>query len=375
MQRLAQLLRAKRDAILKSWRHAVLADPNVPQANRLTEPALRDSVPQLVDSLIAALEHGAQNDQANEGRKVADAFMPREHAQDRLVQGYTLTAALRELSHLRSCMLDAFVAEENPNLEGVLFLHAALDQCMTVAAVQMEEAHAREIADDNRRLEELGEVRERFLAILGHDLRNPLNTIKMAGSLLLVMDLPEGASSFVKRIVRAADRMLRLINDLLDFAAVRSGTLKIERRFADLRDVCDEVADELRLIHPQREITVDARGDLVGQWDVARIAQAVSNLLTNAITYSAHGTAVSLTMRGHEADVTIDVHNDGNVIPVEIRRRIFEPFQRGDTPASAHGVGLGLFIASEMVRAHGGTIDLRSEEGYGTTFTLRIPRE
>lgn len=376
MKRLAEILHDQREDILARWRRCVLDDPSVPQANRLAEPALRDSVPQLVDSLIVTLEHQAAKDEPNAGRKLAEEFMPREHAQDRFQQGYTLTAALRELSHLRACILDAIVEEEDLNRDGVRFMHAALDQCMTIAAQQMERSRTREIEQEARRLEEVGQVRERFLAILGHDLRNPLNTITVAGKLLLVMDLPEAASSFVKRIVRAADRMLRMINDLLDFAAVRSGALKIDRRAADLRDVCNEVADELRLIHPHREIVVDARGDLAGDWDVPRIAQVVSNLMSNAVTYSPHGTPVRVEMRGHENDITIDVHNEGKPIPTEIQQRIFEPFQRGDAQhgSAQGGIGLGLFIACEMVRAHGGTISLVSEEGRGTTFKLKIPR-
>jgi signal transduction histidine kinase len=376
VKRLAEILSAQREDILAKWRHCVLEDPNVPQANRLAEPALRDSVPQLVASLIAALEQESAKDESNAGRALAEEFMPREHAQDRFQQGYTLTAALRELSHLRACILDALVGEEDLSRDGLRFMHAALDQCMTIAAQQMERSRTREVEQEARRLTEVGEVRERFLAILGHDLRNPLNTIKVAGSLLLVMDLPEAAGSFVKRIVRAADRMIRMINDLLDFAAVRSGVLKIERRYADLRDVCNEVADELRLVHPHREIVVDARGDLAGDWDVPRIAQVVSNLLSNAVTYSPHGTLVRLEARGHESDVTIDVHNEGKPIPDAVQARIFEPFQRGDASGGSAqgGVGLGLFIACEMVRAHGGTISLLSEEGRGTTFKLKIPR-
>ena len=373
---LAEILRSRRDEILERWRRVVLDDPSVPEANRLSEPALHDSVPQLVDSLIAALAAAAEKDEPRAGRKLAEDFMPRQHARDRFQQGYTMTAALRELSHLRASILDELVSHADLSHEGLRFLHAALDQCMTIAAQQMERQKTRDIEAEARRLEELGEVRERFLAILGHDLRNPLMTIKTAGNLLLVMDLPEAASSFVRRIVRAADRMLRMINDLLDFAAVRSGALAIERRPADLRDVCNEVADELRLIHPDRDIVVDARGDLGGDWDVPRVAQIVSNLLTNAVTYSPHGTTVRLEARGLETDVTIDVHNEGKPISKEIQARIFEPFQRGGAPAGGAqgGVGLGLFIAFEMVRAHGGSIQLVSEEGHGTTFKLRIPR-
>ncbi len=323
----------------------------------------------MLDRMIAGLEHPGLGDEVLEGRKLAESALPRDHARVRVTQGFTLPAAMREFAHLRKCIVEAYRGEPDVEPEGVRFLHAALDHCMAVSAIEMERANA-------KRLEEIAEMRERFVAILGHDLKNPLSAIKMAGGLLRKMDLPAVASGFVNRIARASDRMLEMVNELLDFAAVRGGTLTIHRKRADLRDLCNEVADELRIVHPEREIAVDASGDLNGEWDVGRMAQVASNLIANAVAYSPQGSPVNVALSAGEGDeVTMDVHNEGPPIPQGQRELLFEPFRRGEGERRhARGVGLGLFIAREMARAHGGNIAVRSEEGEGTTFSLRMPR-
>ncbi len=347
----------------------MLDDPSLPQVKRLSTSELEDEVPAMLDRMIAALDNPRLGDVVFEARKLAESHLPRDHARVRVRQGFTISDAMRELSLLRRCIVEAYRDEPDVEPEAVRFLHTALDHCMSVSATEMERTNA-------RRLEEIAEMRERFVAIVGHDLRNPLNAIKMAGAILRKMDLPEAARAFLVRIVRSADRMAEMINELLDFAALRSGALKINRKHADLRDVCNEVADELRIVHPEREIEIDARGDLEGEWDVARMSQVASNLIANAVSYSPKGTPVSVTLSGgDDDDVIIDVHNEGPPIPEAERERIFEPFHRGEgEQRDVKGVGLGLFIAREMVLAHGGSIAIRSNEREGTTFSLHVPR-
>jgi signal transduction histidine kinase len=280
MQRLAQLLKRKREAILAEWRRAVTHDDEIPQANQLPSQALRDHIPNILDAIISALERGVPATGERHGRAVAEAQMPRQHAQERFVEGYTLSALLRELSHLRAAIIDAYWSEHDFDPRGVRFLHAALDECAAIAAVQLERAARRD-------LEEAVDVRERFVAILSHDLRNPLNTVKMTNAILLGTAGFDGRQrQFVERSVRAADRMTQMIDELLDFSRVRAGTIALDKAPVDMRFICEEIIGELHVARPERRIAFECIGEVGGSWDRGRVAQILSNLTSNALAYS-----------------------------------------------------------------------------------------
>jgi signal transduction histidine kinase len=147
---------------------------------------------------------------------------------------------------------------------------------------------------------------------------------------------------------------------------------------ADLGAVCRRAVDELRAAIPGRRIELDVRGDTTGTWDPARIAQVVSNLVANALEHGARNAAVGLRVRGGADDVVVEVRNRGAAIPPELMAVMFEPFCRGSSlrdASRARGLGLGLYIAREIVRGHGGTIEVVSADARGTTFTVRLPRQ
>lgn len=218
------------------------------------------------------------------------------------------------------------------------------------------------------------QAREQFIGILGHDLRNPLAAILMAVEVL--DDLPEPHSAVIARVARSAHRIEAMIRDLLDFARGRlAGGIPVAPRPCDLQALCDEVVEEMQQAHPDRAIGFEAAGDLQGEWDRDRVEQVVSNLIGNAIV---HGTGpVHVTARDEGDEVVTTVHNQGPAIPAEAISTLFEPYTRpaeeADGPRSK-GLGLGLYIASEIVHAHGGTISVTSRPGEGTTFTIRWPR-
>jgi len=369
MQRvgLAEVLRSQRNAILDAWERAVKADASLQTAKHLPEPHLRDYVPALLDTLIEALARRRGEERAAAAHALTAKLIPHSHARERLLQGYSLGSMLRELAHLRTQIIMAIWARTSTtpvdliDIRELEFLHGVLDEYMTVSAVEMEGA---------ARLE-----RERIVAVLGHDLRTPLNAVKMAGSLIARGQLPDQHHIFATKIVSAADRMNRMISDLLDFASARSGSLKIDRTKCDLGVVCQQVVDELRLAHRDRIIAFDAVGNGSGEWDPERIAQVVSNLGANAIKYSPLDSTVHVRLRGQDDCVDIEVHNLGEPIPRDEQGEIFAPFRRGTTQTAGEtGLGLGLFIAHEMVRAHGGHIEVTSDEQQGTTFKVRLPR-
>jgi len=211
------------------------------------------------------------------------------------------------------------------------------------------------------------------MGVLAHDLRNPLNAIITGTNLLRrIPELPDQAQRIADRIDRSAQRMGLMIRDILDFARGRlGGGIPLNRQAADLAQLCDEIIDELHAAYPVARIEVRVEGELHGSWDRARIEQALSNLLVNAIQ---HGVGdVTLTLSGQASDhVAVRVRNGGPAIPAEQIPGLFEAFRRGDRSPS--GLGLGLFIVREIVRAHEGTIDVASSSE-GTVFTIRLPRE
>jgi PAS domain S-box-containing protein len=218
------------------------------------------------------------------------------------------------------------------------------------------------------------QAREQFIGILGHDLRNPLAAILMAVEVL--REIPEPYAATVARIARSGHRIEAMIRDLLDFARGRlAGGIPIAPRPCDLQTVCSGVVQEVQQAHPGREIRFEAAGDLRGEWDADRVEQVVSNLVANAVT---HGTGlVRLTVRADGEEVVTTVHNEGHPIPAAVLPILFEPFTRPAPEtegARSNGLGLGLYIASEIVHAHGAAISVTSTASQGTTFTIRWPR-
>ncbi|HZH16399.1 MAG TPA: ATP-binding protein [Archangium sp.] len=228
------------------------------------------------------------------------------------------------------------------------------------------------------RLRQTAEFRERFLGVVSHDLRNPLNAILLsANALLRTEGIPASHTKMVRRIVTSGERMSRMIGELLDFTRGRlGGGIPIHPQRVNLRHLCRHVLEELDIGFPGRELRLDAEGDFVGQWDPDRLSQLLGNLGKNALDYSPADTRVDFTLGDEGGCVRVEVHNEGAPIPEQLLVGIFEPFRRaveGDAHPTS-GLGLGLFIVREIARSHGGTVEVRSSEAEGTTFTVRLPR-
>jgi len=167
--------------------------------------------------------------------------------------------------------------------------------------------------------------------------------------------------------------MQRLVEELLGFARAR-GMLPIKCDAVELDVLCRRVAAETSAAHAGRLVAVSSAGDTEGYWDADRLAQVIQNLIDNALSYSPPDAVVRVSIRGDEA-VRLSVHNVGGPIPPENLRRMFEPYHlSGGPPGSARGLGLGLYIVKEFVRAHGGTVDVTSTKADGTTFAVSLPR-
>ena len=235
-----------------------------------------------------------------------------------------------------------------------------------------------DITDPKRAEEELALAlvyRETMMGILGHDLRNPVGAIQgVVGLLDLDPALSAQARKGLAHIDKAARRMGEMIQTVLDFTRARHGGFPIKRHAMALDELCTSVIDEALAAAPGRQIALATDGDVRGEWDQARLAQVVSNLVGNALVHGAPDTPVELGVSGVASTVSLAVTNRGATLAAAERERLFEPFTRGpDGLRPGKGLGLGLYIARQIVVAHAGTIAVDSSDGT-TVFTVQLPR-
>jgi signal transduction histidine kinase/CheY-like chemotaxis protein len=219
--------------------------------------------------------------------------------------------------------------------------------------------------------------RDLFIGMLGHDLRNPLNAVNVAGHVLTNAGLPDSQRRTVDRLRAATSRMARMIDQVLEFTRARTGGgIPVHRVPSDLQVICSQAVDELVQANPQRRVVAEYRGDGSGAWDPDRLAQVFSNLIGNAVTYSPPDTTVRVSLDCTGDSVMCTVHNMGPPIPDALRPTLFDPFRRAAHGKSAgtRGLGLGLFIAHQIVLAHGGRLTVTSTETDGTRFSFALPR-
>jgi signal transduction histidine kinase len=221
------------------------------------------------------------------------------------------------------------------------------------------------------------ELREQFIAVLGHDLRNPLAALASGTRLLRKAKSENDASRISAMMQSSINRMANLIDNVMDFARGRlGGGIALDRRACDVEPTLRQVISELQSTHPDRTIEVDFKIDRPVACDGARIAQLISNLLGNAI---AHGDATRPILVRAATDAgafELSVANSGKKISEETMRHLFKPFYRdkirATTQGPGQGLGLGLYIADQIARAHGGTIEVSSTDEE-TRFTFRMP--
>ena len=229
-------------------------------------------------------------------------------------------------------------------------------------------------------LERDAAFRERFIAILAHDLRTPLTALQLSSQLLIRRTMTEKmAKDLGRRIEATSNRMARMVADLLDFTRSRqSGGMPVELADTDLEPICRSVVQEVEIAAPTRTIVFEHHGDTRGRWDAGRLQQIVSNLVSNAIDYSTAPSEVRVTLRGTDSQVTLEVQNHSAPIPETTLRSLFDPFRRGASESvssgRSRGLGLGLYIVEQIAHAHGGKVLARSDEHTGTTFTVTLLR-
>jgi PAS domain S-box-containing protein len=216
-------------------------------------------------------------------------------------------------------------------------------------------------------------LREQLLAIVSHDLQNPLAAILLDAQKMLKRDgLTVVESKRAARIVSSAGRMSRMITELLDLSRARmGGGIPVDLQTASLSRVCRHVIEEMEAAHPQRRIVYEEKAEITARIDSDRIAEVVSNLVGNALQ---HGGGSTVTVRLHEVgpEAVLEVHNLGEPIRADVLPHVFDPFRRGKRETKSSSLGLGLYIAQQIVAAHGGTLTVTSTAEDGTRFTAKL---
>ena len=238
-------------------------------------------------------------------------------------------------------------------------------------------AHERRVALQHSELLDAratAELREQFIAVLGHDLRDPLNVVKASAELLGRWNDPQLAS-IAQRLKRSAKRMSSLIDDVLDFARGRlGGGFAVDlAEVHDLGQALHDIVDEARAAHPDARIEASIESPEAVRCDRTRLQQLAANLLVNAVQHGAPAQPIAFSAKVSQHSVVITVTNQGTPIAPEHLAQVFSPYWRRGAAQRGQGLGLGLFICAEIARAHGGRIEVMSSAEHGTTFAAQLP--
>jgi signal transduction histidine kinase len=375
--RLADFITGHREPILAEWE--AFARTCTPAAGAMDIPALRDHANEMLTVIAADLETPqggdaqAEKSKGNAPSASGDAVTAaEEHGAGRAESGFTMEQMVSEYRALRASVLRLWIRESGEvvtaaDVDDLTRFNEAIDQALAESVT--------------RYTEELDHSKEMFLAILGHDLRTPLGAVFTSSRFMLdTNELQEPFLTLTRRIASSSTRMVHLVGDLLDFTRSRlGGGIPIVRKPMNMGKAVHDVVDEIAAAHPRRTIEIDARGELQGEWDCARISQVVANLIGNALEHGSPDTAVTVEVHGSDDEVCMAVGNRGPEIPGDRLNGIFNPMKPREPAANAPSsgptgnLGLGLYIAERIVSAHQGRIDVVSAAG-GTTFTVRLPR-
>lgn len=300
------------------------------------------------------------------------------------MDGFALAELMRGTQRTREVPIIFLTASPNDpsrSFQGyeagaVDFLHKPLDPRVIASKVDVFVElyqQRRLLRERNAALEQMLKLNETMVAVLSHDLRTPLSAIMMCAQVIGIRGGNDDATQrSVQRIKSAGGRMGRMIEQLLDFSRIRSGVLQLSLQDAELHTVAQGVINELQQGRPDARFELSAEGPLQGRFDVDRIAQVLSNLLGNAVQHGIAGEPVLLALDGREpAWLQASVFNAGQV-PEDLLPQLFDPF-KGSQERGTEGLGLGLYIVDQFVRAHGGEVSARNT-AEGVVFQLRIPR-
>jgi signal transduction histidine kinase len=350
---LHEMIAARRAEIVARFRSDVRAA--AVEAKTLARSEIEDNIPGLLDEIVIALSR--QTSIPDSSPNAA------EHGKQRLRVGFDLNTVVREYGILCSCILD-FAASSgvDPTLEEFHRLARSLNVGVSDAVVEYSQVRFR--------------LFEMFVSVLSRDLKNPLQAISSGAEMLQrpVSRATDVIARIAAQLAHGTARIHRILDQLLDLSRVGlGGGFALQRQRFDLTELCAQVVKELSDENPGRVIVLMSDGVFAGSWDRARLHQVLSNLGINALTHGSGTSAVQFRLLSDVDEVLVEVHNEGKPIAHSEFARLFDPF-RQQPEAAGGGLGLGLYIVREIVREHGGAVEVESSEDAGTTFRVRLPR-
>ena len=358
------------ESILTKWEE--FAATQLPAAKYMDTKALRDDAQRILEAVVQDLSTFQSRDaQLAKSMGMAPVLAPetaaQTHALLRAKSGFDINQMVAEYRALRASVLrqrmDSGVTEDT-DFEDMTRFNEAIDQAIAESvgfySTQVDQA------------------RNLFLGMLGHDLRTPLSTIQMTSAYLSALNAGEPVSAAALRLIRSGARMQALLDDLLDFNRAKLGLgINISATSIDLAMLFTDELNQIRAAHPHRQFDLSIEGDARGSWDGPRLQQLLGNLIVNAINYGSQKEPVRVAVIGGPVELRFEVRNSGPAIDSETLAHMFEPLRRGlhekATSNSDTSLGLGLYIAREIVIAHKGTIEVQSTDRQ-TVFTVRLPR-
>ncbi|MEX2489481.1 MAG: HAMP domain-containing sensor histidine kinase [Pseudomonadales bacterium] len=376
--RLAQYITANVEPILAEWESFA---GSLSSGAEMTKLALRDDAEAILLATardMQAYQSLAQQESKAKGDDGAGNLESNRldnaselHGEDRVGAGFNIMEVVSEYRALRASVLrlwrDSLSKPDHNDIEDISRFNESMDQSLAKAV----SSYTNRI-DQSRRM---------FLAILSHDLRNPLNSIRMAARLVSETNQHPESADALSAIETNSQAIVRLIDDLIDFTSTGLGSaMPLMRGSVDLEKLCREIFEGFRYTHSHRTLRFHPNGDLIGDWDEDRLRQIISNLMSNALEHGSSQGAVEISVTTEESTVVLSVHNEGAPIPPDMLTKVFDPLVRHVTAESTlrrdpGSIGLGLYIVREIVLAHGGTIKVASTAQEGTRFTVYLPRQ
>lgn len=371
--RIARFIHANMETILAEW--DAFAATQTPAASTMTAQELRDHARQILQTIALDVSTPQTND-AQEEKSKGHAPVPLDapdtaaqtHAVLRAQHTFDINQLAAEYRALRASVLRLWAAECSPepiHPDDVLRFNEAIDQAL-----------AESISFFSRQVEH---SRNLLLGMLSHDLRTPLNAVMLEAQYLGQMEAGAEISETAASLLRSGGAIQAMLDDLLDYNRANLGIgIPVKAADVDLAPIFSAEVEMHRRTNPQSPIELHVHGTTSGQWDGPRLQQVVRNLVSNAIHHGRAGAPVVVTLSGDESAVHFEVKNQGPTIPPFACAHIFEPLVRG-TPAagegdSSRGFGLGLYIVREVIKAHGGHVEVRSANGE-TVFAVDLPRK
>ncbi|WP_019507098.1 HAMP domain-containing sensor histidine kinase [Pleurocapsa sp. PCC 7319] len=388
---LGKTLLARTDTIVDSWIKTIQKDVDIESSKGMTYQAVRNSIPLVVEALATLLSQAL----TNQPQKLEDKGW--EHGIMRAEQGYDVAEIVREYSLLRKIIFtilkpDLLVKSGDEILKAIELVDSLIDRVISLSLESYLETQLQELEQvrgqlllTNQELTRLVATQKEDISHLAHELKSPLNSIMGFSTLLLQQQqkVTQGKDTslslqLTEKVITNSRQLLRLINDILEISRYETGKIQLNLQSTDLRSLIRVITETLEISTIQKNLEIILNCDLAPEQirtDPLKLQQIITNLLSNAIRYTDSGTITITCLTDNNDQWSLIVTDTGVGIDPEAQTQVFEPYYRASSKGSysPHSTGLGLAIVDKLVKLLQGEIDLVSQPGEGSTFTVTFP--